>query len=152
MTRNFNWPCMDWPVFPMGSGLIFLRLCTAKSTTNIVLSFFLFFFFFPIWKYILSTCYILWKLKFANYWRSNFKIISCDVQQKMGPDDMILFTEVCNKSFPIYNCFDMEFKLNNNDYFYDALCFFVIISLSSTPLSIYRKHSCFEWYWINFFF
>ena len=150
MTRNFNWPCMDWPVFPMGSGLIFIRLCTAKSTTNIVLSFFLFFF--PIWKYILSTCYILWKLKFANYWRGNFKIISCDIQQKMGLDDMIVFTEVCNKSFSIYNCFDIEFKLNNNDYFYDALCFFARISLSFTPLSIYRKHSCFEWYWIIFFF
>ena len=128
MTRNFNWSGMDWPVFPMGSGLFLLGL----SSANTVLSFFffllfyfiLFLFFFSIWKYILSTCYILWKLKFANYWRSNFKIISCDVQQKMGPDDMILFTEVCNKSFPIYNCFDMEFKLNNNDYFYDALCFF----------------------------
>lgn len=45
----------------------------------------------------------------------------------MGLDDMIVFTEVCNKSFSIYNCFDMEFKLNNNDYFYGD-----------------RKHSCFE--------
>ena len=45
----------------------------------------------------------------------------------MGLDDMIVFIEVCNKSFSIYNCFDMEFKLNNNDYFYGD-----------------RKHGCFE--------